>query len=790
MKKMMGTTAILLFTLALAALPAKKVLKGIVTDAQTNAPIAGALVVLGNQQTLSNENGMFHFTQPPGGNFTISSLGYRSRTYPLPANLTETGTYTLTPVSLFLQPLEVRSIRASDKAPFTKTNIGKEAIAKQNLGQDIPFLLNQTPSVVVNSDAGNGVGYTGIRIRGTDATRVNVTLNGIPYNDAESMGTFFVNLPDFSSSVNSIQVQRGVGTSSNGAGAFGATLNMSTHEYNEKAYVALNNSYGSFNTWKNTLKAGTGLIGKHFLVDARLSNISSDGYIDRASSRLRSFYLGTAYINQKTALRFNVFSGHEKTYQAWYGIDAATLATNRKFNPAGMEKSDAPYNNQTDNYTQTHYQLFLNQALGSGWSFNTALFLTRGKGYYEEYKADQAYSKYGLPDLVTSGTTYTSTNLVRQRWLDNYFYGQIASLHYKSNRNEFTIGGGWTQYDGKHIGKITWMERGTVPDNYQYYHLPANKKDLNVYAKWQHRLTTNLTGFADLQYRHVSHTMNGFSNNPGLFISRKFDFVNPKAGLSYQKNGWQAYLSLAIGRKEPNREDFEAGLLAQPAHETLKDWELGIEKKESRYSYGVTFYHMDYRNQLVLTGKINDVGAYTRTNIPSSYRMGVELQGAAVISPRIQVSGNLTLSKNKIKNFTEYIDNYDDGTQITRQYNNTDISFSANTIGTAGIHIIPVQHAEISLLGKYVSKQYLDNTQNENRKLNGYFTQDIRAIYTLQKKTSREIQFIFQVYNLFNKKYEPNGYTFSHVYSGTLSTENYYYPMAGRHFMFAVNIKI
>lgn len=786
----MGTTAILLFALALAAQPAKKVLKGIVTDAQTNAPISGALVVLGNQQTLTNENGFFHFAQPPVGNFTISSMGYRSSSYPLPVNLTETGTYTLTPVSLFLQPLEVRSIRASDKAPFTKTNIGKEAIAKQNLGQDIPFLLNQTPSVVVNSDAGNGVGYTGIRIRGTDATRVNVTLNGIPYNDAESMGTFFVNLPDFSSSVNSIQVQRGVGTSSNGAGAFGATLNMSTHEYNEKAYVALNNSYGSFNTWKNTLKAGSGLIGKHFLIDARLSNISSDGYIDRASSRLRSFYLGTAYINQKTALRFNVFSGHEKTYQAWYGIDAATLATNRKFNPAGMEKSGAPYDNQTDNYTQTHYQLFLNQSLGRGWSFNTALFLTRGKGYYEEYKADQDYAKYGLPDQVIGGTTYTSTNLVRQRWLDNYFYGQIASLHYKSERNELTFGGGWTQYDGKHIGKITWMERGTVPDNYQYYHRPANKKDLNVYAKWQHRLTAHLTGFADLQYRHVSHTMDGFSNNPGLFIARKFDFINPKAGLSYQNNGWQAYLSLAIGRKEPNREDFEAGLLAQPSHETLQDWELGIEKKESRYSYGATFYYMDYRNQLVLTGKINDVGAYTRTNIPSSYRMGVELQGSAVISPQINVSGNLTLSRNKIKNFTEYIDNYDDGTQITRQHNNTDISFSANTIGTAAIHFFPVQQAEISLLGKYVGKQYLDNTQNENRKLNGYFTQDIRAIYTLRKKTSREFQFIFQVYNLFNKKYEPNGYTFSYVYSGTLSTENYYYPMAGRHFMFAVNIKI
>ncbi|MFZ2785214.1 MAG: TonB-dependent receptor plug domain-containing protein [Sediminibacterium sp.] len=790
MRKIMGTTAILLLTLALAAQPAKKVFKGIVTDAQTNAPLAGALVVLGNQQTLTSENGLFSFTKPQAGTFIISSLGYRSGSYNLPSDLSVTGSYSLVPVSLFLQPLEVKSIRASDKAPFTKTNIGKAAIARQNLGQDIPFLLNQTPSVVVNSDAGNGVGYTGIRIRGTDATRVNVTLNGIPYNDAESMGTFFVNLPDFSSSVNSIQVQRGVGTSSNGAGAFGATLNMSTHEYNEKAYGELNNSYGSFNTWKNTLKAGSGLIGRHFLIDARLSNISSDGYIDRASSKLRSFYLSTAYINRKTALRFNVFSGHEKTYQAWYGIDAATLAANRKFNPAGMERPGAPYDNQTDNYTQTHYQLFLNQALGSGWSFNTAVFLTRGKGYYEEYKAGQSYSAYGLPDVVTGGTTYTATNLVRQRWLDNYFYGQIASLQYKTDQDELTIGGGWTQYDGKHIGKITWMERGTLPENYQYYHRPANKNDVNFYTKWQRRFTAQLTGFADLQYRHVAHTMNGFSNNPGLFIAREFDFINPKAGISYQKNGWQGYLSLAIGRKEPNREDFEAGILTQPSHETLNDWELGIEKKESRYSYGATLYYMDYKNQLVLTGKINDAGAYTRTNIPSSYRMGIELQAAALITPWINVSGNLTLSKNKIKSFTEYIDNYDNGTQLTKQHENKDISFSANTIGNAAIHFTPAPHVELSLLGKYVGKQYLDNTQDENRKLNGYFTQDIRALYTLRKKTSGEIQFIFQVNNLFNKKYEPNGYTFSYVYSGVLSTENYYYPMAGRNLMLAVNIRL
>ncbi|MEN9599560.1 MAG: hypothetical protein RL596_1879 [Bacteroidota bacterium] len=690
----------------------------------------------------------------------------------------------------FLTPLEVRAIRAAANAPFAKTNIDKTTIAKQNLAQDLPFLLNQTPSVVINSDAGNGVGYTGIRIRGTDATRINVTLNGIPYNDAESMGTFFVNLPDFSSSVNSIQIQRGVGTSTNGSGAFGATINLSTNEFNNKSYAELNNSFGSFNTWKNTIKAGTGLIGKHFTVDARVSSIRSDGFIERAKSNLQSFYLSTAYTTEKTSLRFNIFSGKEKTYQAWYGVAENILPTNRRHNPAGTEKPGEPYDNQTDNYTQTHYQLFFNHQLSKKWALSTAAFLTRGYGYYEEYKKEQPYVLYGLPNVAIGSVIYTETDLVRQRWLDNYFYGQNISLQYKDERNELFIGGGWSNYKGDHYGKVIWLQRGTVPDNYKYYNLPASKNDANFFVKWTHNLTEHVSLFTDLQFRHVAHNMDGFANNPTLFINRRFNFFNPKAGISYQHNGWNAFLSYAIAHKEPNRDDFQAGINNQPTHETLQDIELGIEKRNSTYSFGATLYYMYYKNQLVLTGAINDVGAYTRTNTPASYRLGVELQGSAIINKWFNASANFTISRNKIKSFVEYIDNYDLGIQEGRLHTNKDIAFSPALVGSAALNFLPIQKLELSLINKYVSKQYLDNTQDETRGLNGFFVQDLRAIYTLKKEGLKNTQVIFQVNNLFNYKYEPNGYTFSYIYGGAFTTENYYYPMAGTNFMLALNIKL
>ncbi len=690
--------------------------------------------------------------------------------------------------TLLLQNIEVTSIRASDKAPFTKTNITKNDIEKVNLGQDLPFILNQTPSVVVNSDAGNGVGYTGIHIRGTDATRINVTLNGIPFNDPESQGTFFVDMPDISSSVNSIQIQRGVGTSSNGAGAFGATINLSTNELNKDKYLELNNSYGSFNTWKNTVKMGTGLISGHWLAEARLSRITSDGYIDRATSNIQSFYVSGAYIGLKNSLRFNIFSGKEKTYQAWNGVPEGYLDSARTYNSSGTEKPGAPYANETDNYNQTHYQLFYNQKVNSSIAYNVAAFLIRGKGYYEEYKAAQKFSEYYLPDVVYGSDTITTTDLVRQLWLDNYFYGSIFSLEYKKDKTQLTIGGGLSQYDGGHYNIVKWAQLAVPPD-YKYYNAPANKNDYNFYSKWMQNLGKGFTGFVDLQARFVNYRINGFKDHPDLLIQKEYSFFNPKAGISYNKNNYQVYLSFSIASKEPNRDDFEAGIAQMPLPEKLYDIELGINRGNAGNNYGVTFYYMNYHNQLVNTGEINDVGAYTRTNTPQSFRAGVELQGQITPVKWFFASGNIAFSKNKIQHFTEFIDDYDNGGQKVNNYVNTDISFSPSIIGAGNLQFIPFKNWGINFISKYVGKQYLDNTMHNERSVKAYFTEDARLTYNLKTRPFKEIDFIFGVNNFFNKKYESSGYTYNYFSGGSLQVENYYFPMAGINFVAGVNIK-
>ena len=690
----------------------------------------------------------------------------------------------------YLQPVEVLAISAGEKAPFAKTDLTKKDIEKNNLGQDLPFLLNQTPSVVVNSDAGNGVGYTGIRIRGTDAARINVTLNGIPYNDAESQGTFFVDLPDISSSANSIQIQRGVGTSSNGAGAFGATINLFTNELNKKFYASTNNSIGSFNTFKNNIQFGSGLLGKHFTVDGRVSRISSDGYIDRATSNLKSFFLSTAFLNEKKSLRLNVFSGKEKTYQAWNGVAENLLATDRTNNPSGNEKPGVPYNNETDNYTQTHYQLFYNHKFNSYWKGNIAAFLTRGKGYYEQYKANKKLADYGLPNYFDGTNTIKKTDLVRRLWLDNYFYGTIFSLQYQKNKTQVIFGGGYNAYDGKHYGKIIWAAvQAAVPKDYRWYNLKAHKKDFSVYNKWIQQWSSNWQSFVDVQFRNIDYKIHGFRYNPGLEISENYSFLNPKIGITYSNNNWQAFISYALAGKEPNRDDFEAGNTQLPKAERLHDIELGIEKKGTSYSLGANIYYMQYQNQLVLTGKINDVGAYTRTNIPKSYRAGVELQGKTKITNWLNAAANITFSENKIKNFTEYLDDYDNGGQQTKFYSKTNISFSPAVIAGGSINFIPVKNGEISLISKYVGRQYLDNTAQKSRSLNPYYLQDIRLSYLIEHKIFKETDLILQLNNVFNKKYEPNGYSFSYIYGGNLTTENFYFPMAGFNFMVGVNVK-
>ncbi|MEP7141986.1 MAG: TonB-dependent receptor plug domain-containing protein [Ferruginibacter sp.] len=713
----------------------------------------------------------------------------------------------------FLQPIEVTAVRAGEKAPFAKTNLTGKEIAKNNIGQDLPYLLNQTPSAVINSDAGNGVGYTGIRIRGTDATRINVTLNGIPYNDAESQGTYFVDLPDISSSANSIQIQRGVGTSSNGAGAFGATINIATNEIADTMYAELNNSFGSYKTIKNTFRFGSGIIGKHFTLDARLSKITSNGYVDRAASDLKSYYFSTAWLDKNNSLRLNIFSGKEKTYQAWNGIpeaklngDEAALLTHYHnnlgsiyFTPADSVNlftagnrtyNQALYKNETDNYTQNHYQLFYNHQFNSYWKGNVAVFLTKGAGYYEQFKTGEDLAKYGLPDYNDGSNTITNTDLIRRLWLDNYFYGTVFSVQHKKNNTQFTVGGGWNKYDGKHFGEITWAKvQPAIPVNYRWYDLKADKRDVSLYSKWTEQLNNHWQSFIDVQFRNVHYNINGFEDNPNLVINNNYSFLNPRLGITYSIKNWQAYGSYSLASKEPNRDDFEAGKGFQPRAEKLNDFEVGIERKSGNYSLGANIYLMDYKDQLVLVGNINDVGAYTRTNIPKSYRTGIELQGKTNISTWINLAANLSFSENKIKNYTDLVDDYDIGGTKAYYYKKTDIAFSPTVVAGSKISFIPVKNAEINLLSKYVGSQFLDNTSQKSRRLDAYYVQDIRLAYTLECKFFKEINLVAQLNNVFNKKYEANGYTYSYI-SGGLVTENFYFPMAPFNCMIGLNVRL
>jgi iron complex outermembrane receptor protein len=687
-----------------------------------------------------------------------------------------------------LAPVEVKAVRASAIAPFTKTNLIKSELEKRNLGQDLPLLLNYTPSVVVYSDAGNGVGYTGIRIRGTDATRINVTLNGVPFNDAESGGTFLVDLPDFVSSVQSIQIQRGVGTSSNGGGSFGASINISTNEVEKEGGMELNNSYGSFITMKNTIKYNSGLIKNKITIDGRISRVVSDGYIDRAESNLKSFYFSSAYLGTKSTVRLNIFSGKEKTYQAWYGVSEMDLKTNRTKNIAGTAKPDEPYDNETDNYTQHHYQLFFNHKILPSLIFNTGIFLVKGNGYYEQYKAAQSYSDYNI--LPPVNTNFTESDLVRRLGLDNDFYGNIFSLHHEKGKSAIIVGGAITNYEGKHLGDVVWAEKGLINNRGRWYDLNAEKSDWNFYGKWQEALTPSIQLYTDLQFRKVNHQINGFRNTPDIKTENKYSFFNPKIGFSYLKDQWSAYASYAIANKEPNRDDFETGKAQMPKPEQLHNVEAGINYKNSNMNLNVSLYYMKYKDQLALTGKINDVGAYTRTNINDSYRAGIETGMNVKLTKWMNASGNFTFSRNKIKNYTEFVDDYDNGGQISIAHRNTIISFSPDITSGASINFNPFANMELSLSGKYVSKQYLDNTSNDQRKLDANYTQDLLLSYTFTKKALKNIRIIAQANNIFNAFYEPNGYTFSYFYENKLNTENFYFPMAGRNWMLGVNVKL
>ncbi|WP_256002453.1 TonB-dependent receptor [Pedobacter deserti] len=720
--------------------------------------------------------------------------------------------------AVVLNEIIIQSTRANDKSATTYRNLSKTEIEQNNFGQDLPFILNNTPGVVVTSDAGAGVGYTGIRIRGSDASRVNVTINGIPYNDSESQGTFWVNMPDFASSVENIQIQRGIGTSTNGAGAFGGSLNIQTSLSSELPYAELNNTFGSFNTLKNTVKVGTGLINDKFSFDGRLSRIKSDGFIDRAASDLKSYFLSGAYHGKNDLLRVNVFAGSEQTYQAWNGVPEAKLRNDAAGIQAYIERNylseaDAAnlrnssnrtynsftYDDQTDNYWQNHYQALYARQLGDNLSFNAALHYTDGRGYFEEFKASAGFDNYGLPNVTVGGTEVEESDLVRRRWLDNDFYGLTYALNYQpASSLNFTLGGAYNEYRGKHFGEITWAQfASSIPENFHYYDGKGSKDDFNIYGKVNFSPVEKLSLFADLQYRNVGYRISGTDKNlKTLNFDNNYNFFNPKLGATVFLNAQSnVYASFSRANKEPNRDDFtnlKAGL-PLPKAEILNDVELGYRFKNERLTAGANLYGMFYKDQLIFTGEINEFSDAYRQNVDDSYRMGIELDASYVLSSRFALNANAAFSRNKIKDYVDYVPEYDDNFDlaglVATTYERPDIAFSPNTVLFGELVYKPFKGLAAAWQAKYVSDQFMDNTQNENRKLDAYLVNNLRLGYDFKLSGIKSVNIGLLVNNILDERYESNGYTYSFLYQGLTTTENFYFPQAGTNFLFSLNLK-
>lgn len=801
------------FAMHLGIALAQHSIKVAVVSADNNRPIAGASVQLEGTiyRGQTDAAGTALIANVNEGNYVIivSHLGYgsESRQVSLPGE--GNVRFSLQRAVRLTDEVIVRATRAAEQGATTYKNLSKADIAKNNLGQDMPYLLDQTPSVVISSDAGAGIGYTSMRIRGSDAQRTNVTINGIPLNDAESLGSFFINLPDLASAVDNIQIQRGVGTSTNGAGAFGASLNIQTNTLNEKPYVELDNSFGSYNSWKNTIRVGTGLIDDRFSFDGRLSRIESDGYIDRATSDLKSFFVSGAWHGKNSLLRANVFGGKEKTYQAWYGTPESRLTGDVEGMNAyaiddgltedeteNLLNSDRRYNkylyeNETDNYQQTHYQLLFSSSLGKQLTINTALHYTRGKGYYEQFRDGEAYSDYGLSPVVVDGTTVEILDLIRQRWLNNHFYGGTYSLAYAGNQGiELTWGGAYNEYRGDHYGDIIWSQYPLFSDSegipYRYYKGDATKKDFNTYLKAAYQLDRWFL-FADVQYRYIDYAIAGIDNDlRDLTQDATFNFLNPKIGLTYQLSAASnVYASYAMANKEPVRSDFTDWPVEQtPKPERLHDVEAGYRIRTPYLNIGVNGYYMRYKDQLVLTGQLNDVGATLRRNVANSYRAGLEFDGRWAPVPWFAWAATLAYSQNKIKDFTEVVGD------VENFYETTDISFSPDWVASSELSVKPWKSFEIALLSKYVSRQYLDNTGNKDRSIDGFFVNHIRASYNTSFWRLKNVGLTLLVNNIFNEKYSSSGYTWGYYLSETDRVDyNFYYPQATANFLLGLNIK-
>jgi len=787
---------------------------GTITDKAGKALPGAAIAVKGTYLgTVANSNGDYKFQNLKEGNysFVVSFLGYQTTQKEVKLVNSEEIDFNLDPTAIMADEVLVAATRADRKTPVAVTNVKKEEIIARNLGQDIPMILSSTPSFVTTSDAGSGVGYTGFRVRGTDANRINVTIDGIPLNDSESHGVYWVNMPDFASSVEDIQIQRGVGTSTNGAAAFGATINLQTSKVATEAYTEIASSAGSFNTFKNTVKVGTGLGEKGFAFDARLSKITSDGYIDRAKSDLQSVFLSGGYYGEKTSIKANFFTGKEQTYQAWNGVPSVRLNNDE----AGMQEyadnwlisqeaadfmkaSDSrtynlyTYKNETDNYWQKHSQLFLTHLLSENTKLNIGLHYTHGEGYYEQFKPNDKLSKYGLEPIVIGSDSITKTDVIRRKWLNNDFYGAVFSLSHSSANIDFVWGGAINKYDGDHYGRIRWMKNaGDAFIDHEYYSSNGTKTDYNTYLKANIAVSEQLNLYADMQVRGINYEIKGIDDD-FRDLAQKHDFVffNPKLGFNYEwNNNNRLFASLAIANREPNRSNYtDAEQEKTPTSERLFDYEIGYKFTSSNAFLETNFYFMNYKDQLVLTGQINDVGSAIMVNVEDSYRMGIEISGGVKITKGFDWSGNITLSKNEIKNFTEYVDDWDNGGQIATDLGTTNLAFSPEVTANS-MFTYQKSGFTAQLSSQFVDDQFIDNTSDDDRKLDSYFVSNLNLSYEIKSNLCKSLRLHLQVNNLFDEEYESNAWVYSYQTGGTRYKMDGYFPQAGINFLAGVTVR-
>lgn len=798
--------------LFIAPIIAQNTITGTIKDKSNQEVLVGATVQVLNtyKATATNINGQFTLQNVEANSaLVVSFIGYENDTVIM--NGQKDLSILLSPKNYQTDAVLIQSVRSIQSDGAASTQVSKEEIAENNLGADIPYLLQQSPSVVSTSDAGAGIGYTGIRIRGSDATRINVTVNGIPINDSESHGVFWVNMPDLASSLESIEIQRGLGTSTNGAAAFGASLNLETNLRKEKAYAEINNSFGSFNTRKNTFMAGTGVINNRFSFDSRWSSLSSDGYIDRARADLNSYYLAGSYYGEKTLIKAIHFAGKEITYQSWYGTPESKVNGDKKaleehiannYYPddiaENLRKSDRRYNhylynNQVDNYGQDHYQLHFSHQFSKKITANLALHYTKGEGYFEEFKRGESLNAYGLKDVYTNNDTIQTTDLIRRRWLDNDFYGATYSILWEANKSlSFNIGGAANKYEGDHFGEIIWAEyaSNSFPGDHYYFN-KGEKTDANSYIKANWIINNQFSATIDLQYRQINYETAGTDNDQRqIKVKQDYHFFNPKLGLNYQIDD-QQQVSILIGQgsREPNRADLVDRDSTASKAETMQNVELSYSVSGKKYLASLNFYAMEYDKQLINTGALNDVGSPIRQNVKDSYRRGVELSLSYAFNKWIKYHANATYSQNKIKSFTEIVYDYTNGLEeVKRNKGLTDIAFSPNIIANGELVINPNKKLEIGIQTRYVSEQFLDNTSNKNRMLDAYLVNDLRAEYRFSFGKIKELRIMVRINNLFAEEYSSNGYTYSYIY-GTEITENFLYPQALRNYLIGLNLK-